>query len=115
MSARSIVGYLVAVALIGTGLLFAIAASVQSAETRLPIALILIIAGAGTIYYVQRKPPSEIVQRVEVSGELRAKQITCPFCSASLDPGLMRIVDGVPTIKCTYCGNSFQVTEEPKW
>lgn len=115
MSARSIVGYLAVVVLIGLGLLFAMAASVQSAETRLPIALIMILAGVGIVYVVSRKPPSEIVQRVEVSGEMKAKQIQCPFCGASLDPSLMKIVDGVPTIKCTYCGNTFQVTEEPKW
>jgi hypothetical protein len=115
MSTKSLIGYAAAVALIGLGLLFAWAASVQSASTRLPIALLMIASGIGVIYLIQRQKPTEIVQRVEVSGEVKAHPITCPFCSASLDPSLITVVDGVPTIKCTYCGRSFQVTEEPKW
>jgi len=115
MSAKSLIGYVAAAVLIGLGLLDAWAASVESASTRLPRALLMIASGIGVIYLVQRQKPTEIVQRVEVSGEVRARPITCPHCSASLDPSLISVVDGVPTIKCTYCGKSSQVTEEPKW
>jgi transcription elongation factor Elf1 len=75
----------------------------------------MIVAGIALAYYVQRHRPREIVQRIEVSGRMAAQKIECPNCSASLDPSSMEVVDGVPSIKCSYCGNSFEVTEEPKW
>ncbi|MGQ9680583.1 MAG: hypothetical protein ACUVV4_07460 [Candidatus Bathyarchaeia archaeon] len=114
-SIGAIIGYLASAFLIVLGLIFAWAASTQAASTRLPIAILMISLGFGIIYLIQRRQPSQVVQRVEVSGELKAKAIQCPFCSASLDPSLIRIVDGVPTIKCNYCGNQFQIVEEPKW
>lgn len=112
---RSLVGYAAAAILIGLGLLFAWAGSVQMASTRVPIGLFMAAVGIGIAYLTNRRTPREVVQRVEVSGRMAAQEIQCPNCSASLDLGSMQVVDGVPTIKCPYCGNSFEVTEEPKW
>jgi len=112
---RSIVGYAAGAVLVGLGLLFAWAGSVRMAYTRIPVGLFMIAAGIGIVYLTQRRTPSEIVQRVEVSGRMAAQQIQCPHCSALMDLGSMEVVGGVPTVKCPYCGNSFEVTEEPKW
>lgn len=112
---KSFIGYAAAAVLVGVGLLFAWAGSVRMAATRIPVGLFMVGAGIGIIYLVRRQAPSEVVQRVEVSGRMAAQEIQCPSCSASLDPSSMQVVGGVPTIKCTYCGKSFQVTEEPKW
>lgn len=115
MSAKSVLGYMAGAALIGLGLLFAWAASVQAASTRLPIALLMIAAGGMIIYLIQRRGPSEVVQKVEFSGGLKARQVQCPKCSAILDVSEMQVIGGVPSIRCKYCGNTFEVTEEPKW
>lgn len=115
MSIKIVLGYLASAFLIILGLIFAWAASIQAALTRLPIAILMISLGVGIIYILQRRQPSQVIQKIEVSGELKAKVIQCPFCSASLDPSLMNIVDGVPTIRCSYCGKQFQIVEEPKW
>lgn len=112
---RSFIGYAAAAVLIGVGLLFAWAGSVRMAATRIPIGLFMIGVGIVIIYLVRRQVPSEVVQRVEVSGRMAAQEIQCPNCSASLDLSSMQVVGGVPTIICSYCGNSFEVTEEPKW
>jgi len=82
--------------------------------TRLIIAAMLFVVGFGIAYYITKKPKT-IVQRLEVSGQMKAVALRCPNCSASVDANQIRIVSGVPYATCTYCGHTFEVTEEPKW
>jgi DNA-directed RNA polymerase subunit RPC12/RpoP len=112
---KSIIGYLSAAMLIVLGLLFAWAGSYAHASTRVPIGLFMVAAGIAIVYMVQRRTPREVVQRVEVSGSMAAQQIQCPNCSAMLDLSSMEVVAGIPTVTCPYCGNRFEITEEPKW
>jgi DNA-directed RNA polymerase subunit RPC12/RpoP len=97
--------------------IFALAASVQATLTRLATIAILFVIGIAIIvgiYYTTRKPKT-IIQRLEVSGKMAAAPIKCPNCSASIDTNQIKIVSGVPYATCPYCGNTFEVTEEPKW
>jgi predicted Zn finger-like uncharacterized protein len=52
---------------------------------------------------------------LEVSGEMKGAAIKCPNCGASINADQIKIVSGVPYVKCPYCGTTFEVTEEPKW
>ena len=115
MKASRILGYALAAFLLIIGLLFAWASSVRYTSSRLGVALLSVASSLIILYLLQRSKPTEIVQRVEVSGPIKPQEIRCPYCSAPLDLELVRVVDGVPTIKCPYCGRSFEVTEEPKW
>jgi uncharacterized Zn-finger protein len=115
MNASRILGYLVAAVLLLLGLLFAWASSVQSTQARLGVALICVGVALAIIYLLQRSKPTEIVQHLEVSGPMKAQEIRCPNCSANLSLDLVKVVDGIPTVKCPYCGNAFEVTEKPKW
>jgi len=96
------------------GVIFAIAASVAYAPTRLIVAGSLFVIGLGIAYYVSRKPKT-IIQKLEVSGEMKAVSLKCPNCGASVDANQIKIVSGVPYATCPYCGHSFEVAEEPKW
>jgi predicted Zn finger-like uncharacterized protein len=102
--------------------IFALASSyptltTQAAQIRLLTSGILFIVGltiiAG-IYLITRKPKT-IIQRLEVSGQMKAAQIKCPNCGGSIDANQIKIVTGVPYVKCPYCGTTFEVAEEPKW
>ena len=115
MKASRFLGYILVAILLFIGLLFAWASSVQYAETRLGVALISVASALIILYLLQRGKPGEIVQRVELSGPVKAQEIRCPNCSALLDLEKVKVVDGIPTIKCPYCGRSFEVTEKPKW
>jgi predicted RNA-binding Zn-ribbon protein involved in translation (DUF1610 family) len=66
------------------------------------------------IYYATRRPKT-VIQRLEVSGQMKAASIKCPNCGASVDPNQIRIVSDVTYATCPYCGITFEVTEEPKW
>lgn len=97
--------------------IFALAASVQATLTRLVTSGILFVIGVAIIvgiYYTTRKPKT-VIQRLEVSGQMKAVPIKCPNCSASIDANRIKIVSGVPYATCPYCGTTFEVTEEPKW
>jgi DNA-directed RNA polymerase subunit RPC12/RpoP len=94
------------------GIIFALASAYAS--TRLIVAALLFVVAFAIAYYITRKPET-IIQKLEVSGDMKAVAIKCPDCSASVDVKSIKIVDGVPYATCPYCGHTFEVAEEPKW
>lgn len=95
--------------------IFAMASSYDS--MRLITSAILFIVGLTVIvgiYYTTRKPKT-VVQHLELSGQMKATQIKCPNCGGSVDANQIKINEGVPYVKCPYCGTTFEVAEEPKW
>ena len=101
------------------GIILALASSY--APTRLTVATLLFVvgfvlfaAGFGIAYYVTKKPKA-IVQRLELSGQMKAVALKCPNCSASVNADEIKIVSGVPYATCPYCGQTFEIAEEPKW
>ena len=117
MNAKIVLITLAIIALFALGTLYALAATVQQTTTRLTIAAIMFLVGFGLAfygYYLTRKPRT-VIQRLEVSGQMKAVPLKCPNCSASVDTSLIKIVSGVPYATCPYCGRTFEVAEEPKW
>ena len=109
---KTILGALAIAVLFFFGIIFALAS--VYAPTRLIVSALLFVAGFGIAYYITRKPTT-IVQKLEVSGEMKAVPLKCPNCSASVNPEHIKIVSGVPYATCPYCGQTFEITEEPKW
>jgi predicted Zn finger-like uncharacterized protein len=122
MKAIAILGAIAAGVLFFFAVIFALASSyqgltAQTTQTRLITSAFLFIIGVAIIvgiYFVARKPKT-VIQRLEVSGQMQGAAIKCPNCSASIDANQIKIVAGVPYVKCPYCGTTFEVTEEPKW
>ena len=115
MNLKIIVGSIVAIILFFFGTVFAFAS--VYAPMRLAVAAIMFIAGFGVItaMFLFTAKRSQIVQRVELSGQMKTVSIECPECGASIPPNKIKIVDGVPYATCGYCGNTVEVAEEPKW
>ena len=114
MKIITVLGAIAVAVLFFFGAIFAIAASVQATLTRLTASLILFAIGVAVSYYITRKPKT-VIHQVELSGQMKAAPIKCPNCSASINVNKIKIVSGVPYATCDYCGNTFEVTEEPKW
>jgi DNA-directed RNA polymerase subunit RPC12/RpoP len=113
----AVLGAIAVAVLFFFAVIFALAASVQATLPRLVTSGILFIIGITIIvgiYYTTRKPKT-VIQRLEVSGQMKAASIKCPNCGASVDANQIKIVSGVPYATCPYCGTTFEVTEEPKW
>lgn len=105
-------GAIAVVILFFFGVIFAFATNYW--PTGLAVSAMLFIVGFGIIYFISKKQTT-IVQRLEVSGDMKAVAIKCPNCSASVDAKSIKIVSGVPYATCPYCGHTFEVSEEPKW
>jgi hypothetical protein len=117
MKAITILGGIAAAILFFFSVIFALAASVVATTSRLAASGILFIIGLAIIvgiYYITRKPKT-VIQQLEISGQMKAAQIKCPNCGGSTNADQIKIVSGVPYVKCPYCGTTFEVTEEPKW
>jgi uncharacterized Zn-finger protein len=112
-----VLGAVVVAVLFFFGIIFAMAASVAATATRLTVSVMLFAVGfaiAAATYYATRKPKT-VIHQLELSGQMKAAAIKCPHCSASVDANQIKIVSGVPYATCPYCGNTFEVAEEPKW
>ena len=77
--------------------------------------IIFLFVGILIIILSREKKPIEIKQTLEISGASKVKEIKCPNCSAILNPDTVQVIDGKPYMTCNYCGNKFEITEEPKW
>ena len=111
---KTVLGSIAIVLLLFFAIIFAMAASVSSLFSRLTVAGLMFATAMVLAFYVTRKPKT-VIQRLEVSGDMKAVQIKCPHCSASIDANAIKIVSGVPYATCPYCGHTFEVAEEPKW
>lgn len=112
MKLKIIIGGLLVVVLFFFGIIFAFASAYET--SRLIVASLLFIVGFGIIFYLSRKPKVSI-QKLELSGQMKAVALTCPNCSASIKSDQIKIISGVPYAKCVYCDHTFEVAEEPKW
>lgn len=112
MNSKTVIGTIAIAVLFFFGVVFALAS--VYAPTRLIVATLLFVVGFGIAYYITRKPKT-IVQRLELSGQMKAVALKCPNCSASVNANEIKIVSGVPYATCPYCGQTFEITEEPKW
>lgn len=112
MKLKTALGAIVISILFFLGIIFALASIY--AWTRLIVAAFLFVAGSLIAYYISKQPKT-IVQRLEVSGEMKAVALKCPNCSASVNANSIKIISSVPYATCSYCDHTFEVVEEPKW
>jgi len=112
MNLKTMLGAVTIAFLFFWGFIFALATNYW--PTGLVVSAMLFLVGFGIIYYLTKKPKT-IVQRLEVSGQMKAVALKCPNCSASVDANQIKIVSGVPYATCPYCGHTFEVAEEPRW
>jgi uncharacterized membrane protein len=118
MKLKTVLGAIAIAVLFFFGIIFAWSSGasipVELKATRLIIAAMLFVVGFGIAYYITKKPKT-IIQRLELSGQMKAVALKCPNCSASVNANAIRIVSGVPYATCPYCRQTFEVAEEPKW
>jgi hypothetical protein len=108
-------GYLASAVLIFLGVIFLLASAY--AISRLFVGGILIAAAVAIAFLAWKAGTGQpsIKYELQTPGSLKVDSIKCSNCGAALDPSKMQLKLGVPSIKCPYCGNEFEVTEEPKW
>ena len=117
MKLITVIGGVIAAICFFFAVIFGLAASVQATTSRLAVSGILFVVGlavVAVVWYINRRPKT-IVQRLELSGHMTAAPIKCPNCGGSVGADQIKITQGVPYVKCPYCGTAFEVAEAPKW
>lgn len=120
MKTGRIVAFIAAAIFIFFGVLFIWGAfSPQGSPGWVAIGGISVLAGLGLIWFTRRRElqevKTEIVQKIELSGDVDLEQLKCNFCGGSLSSENIEMVAGAPVVTCPHCGSSYQLTEAPKW
>ena len=122
MSAGKIIGTIVAGILIFFGVLFIWGAfSPQGEPGWIVVGIITAAIGLGIIAFVKfrepkpAQPPQEIIQKIDLSGEVELEKLKCQNCGAELDQDSIKVKEGAIFVSCPYCGTAYQMVEEPKW
>jgi len=122
MSAGKIIGYVISGILIFFGVLFIWGAfSPQGEPGWIIIGIITVAVGFGIIAFIKLRepkpaaPPQEIIQKIDLSGEIELEKLKCQNCGAELNQESITLKEGAIFVSCPYCGAVYQVVEEPKW
>jgi len=125
MSIGRIIGAIAAAFLIALGLMFLIAFTVSQQVGVIVAGLVMIGIGIVVllILFVWRKPTqvriterTEVVQKVDLSGELTPEELKCSSCGAELDKRAVTVdPSGAVVISCPYCNSVYHLAEQPKW
>jgi uncharacterized membrane protein len=105
--------YLVSVGLLFLGAIFII--STNLGGQYLLIGIVFTGVALLILYFSRERHALEVKQTLDLSGAPMVKEITCSNCGASLTIDTAQIVAGKPYLTCEYCGQGFELTEEPKW
>jgi Na+/melibiose symporter-like transporter len=122
MSPLRIIAYIGAAILIFFGVLFIWGAfSPQGSPGWIIIGGISVAIGFGLIWLAgvrakrEAQARQELIQKIELSGDINLEKLTCRNCGGALSSDNIKMVAGAPVVTCPYCGTSYQLTEEPKW
>jgi hypothetical protein len=124
-----VLGVIVSCLLIGFGVLLVIASSdpTQGDPGWLGIGAGLVIVGlviaalavaAFVVIRIRRTKEAqktEIVQKIDLSGDIELEKIKCQNCGGELNKDSITVREGAIFVDCPYCGASYQMVEEPKW
>jgi hypothetical protein len=125
-----VLGVIVSCLLIGFGVLMVIGSSDKTtpgAQAWLPIGTGLIVVGlvivalavaAFVVIRIRRTKDAqktEIVQKIDLSGEIGLEKLKCQNCGGELNKDSITVKEGAIFVNCPYCGASYQIVEEPKW
>lgn len=118
MSAGRVIAYIAAAILIFFGVLFIWGAfSPQGSPGWILVGVLSVGAGLGLIWLTGRraKQQTELIQKIELSGDVNLETLTCQNCGGALTVDNIKMVAGAPVVNCPYCNSSYQLSEEPKW
>jgi len=111
-----VVGYGLAVVLGLLGVVFI--AGHQGVVLRIVVGAVLLAAAVALVVATRMRPRVEqrnVVQRIELSGDVTPEKLDCRECGASLSRDSVAVKAGAVFVSCRYCGAEYQLEEAPKW
>jgi Zn finger protein HypA/HybF involved in hydrogenase expression len=119
----AVIGLIIAALLVLFGVLYVIASSGPEATSSwftqglIMIVIGLVAVGASVFVLIKMRPqpPQEIIQKVDVTGDVAIAKLKCKNCGADLDKDSISVKEGAIFVNCPYCRSTYQIVEEPKW
>lgn len=111
-----IVSYLLAAVLGLLGIVFI--AGNQGVVLRIVVGAVLLAAAIALVVAARLRPKVEqrnIVQRIDLSGDVTPEELACKKCGAHLSRDAIEVRAGAVFVSCRYCGATYQLEEAPKW
>ncbi len=108
--------YVLAVLVGLLGLVFV--AGNQGEVLRIVVGAVLIAAAIAMVVAARMRPQvtqRNIVQRIDVGGDVRLEELKCQKCGATLSKEAVTVHEGAVMVACPYCQASYQMEEAPKW
>lgn len=106
--------YLIATFLSLLGLVFIVGA--QGQVTRFVIGIILLLGAGGLIALLRLRPTATtVLQQVDVSGDIKVKELKCQSCGGLLSNDAVAVKGGAAYVDCPFCGAAYQLTEQIEW
>ncbi|MHB8900201.1 MAG: hypothetical protein ACYC6Y_15740 [Thermoguttaceae bacterium] len=95
---------------------FVFIAGAQGQSMRLVVGIVLWLAAGALVWLARRMPPAtNIVQKIDLSGDVRLESLTCRSCGGTLGKKSISVAAGAVFVNCEYCNATYQIEEEPKW
>jgi len=119
----AIIALIIAGLLVLFGILWIIAStSAEASSGWFSQGIIMVIVGlvvVGVAIYIiikmRPQPPQEIVQKIDLTGDVALDKLKCKNCGAEVSKDSIVVKEGAIYISCPYCGSTYQMVEEPKW
>jgi len=112
-----VMGYILAVGLMGLGAIFLMAAPAIEAPFIQNLVTGLIMLAAGVVIIVGLRLRQRVVVEAKVTLKpTQMKEFKCKNCSAALSEKDYTIAkNGTVIVKCTYCGALYELADNPIW
>jgi len=97
---------------------FVFLAGNQGEVLRMVVGGVLIAAAIAMVVAARMRPQvvqRNIVQRIDIGGDVRLEELKCQKCGATLSKEAVSVQDGAVMVACPYCEAAYQMEEEPKW
>ena len=97
---------------------FVFLAGNQGEILRMVVGGVLIVAAIAMVIAARMRPQiiqRNVVQRIDIGGDVRLEELACKKCGATLSKEAVTVQDGAVMVVCPYCQATYQMEEEPKW
>lgn len=111
-----VVLYVLAAVVFALGFIFL--AGHQGEVLRIVVGVVLMAASLAMVVAARMRPEvvqRNIVQRIDIGGDVRLQELACTKCGATLSKEAVTVQDGAVMVACPYCQASYQMEEAPKW
>lgn len=124
MSAGKTIGYIFAGILIFFGVLFIWGSGGTGGGGIAWVFIGIIGVGIGLliIWFASRSsatssdgPQQNVTLKVDLPADVSMDKFKCTNCGNPITKDDITMIAGAPTVNCPYCGQIYQLTEEPKW